>query len=91
MQALEQHWGLTSLFNHAIECNSGWFPLLERFFAELSPQQCSRDVHQIKEKFGKLRIYSSLEVEATAQKYKALSAVTCELNGNPCLAFWRTY
>jgi hypothetical protein len=81
MQTLEQQWGLNSLFNHAIECNSGWFPLLERFLAELTEQQRSRDVHQIKEKFGTLRIYGSLEVEAIARTYEELSAVTCEMTG----------
>jgi hypothetical protein len=40
-------------------------------------------VHQIKEKFGRLRMYGSLVVEAIAQKYGALSAMTCELSGNP--------
>jgi hypothetical protein len=83
MQALEQHWGLNSLHNHAIECDSGWFQLIENFLAELSPQQRSRDVQQIKEKFGRLRIYGSLEVEAIGRKYEALSAMTCEVSGNP--------
>jgi hypothetical protein len=81
MQTLEQQWDLKSLYNHEIECGSGWFPLLERFLTELSPRQRSNDVHQIKEKFGTLRIYGSLEVETIAQKYEILSAMTCEVSG----------
>jgi hypothetical protein len=83
MRSLEQQWGLNSLHNHIIECNSVWFPLIKNFLAELSPQQRSRDVHQIKEKFGTLRIYGSPEVEAIGRKYEVLSAVTCEVSGNP--------
>jgi hypothetical protein len=81
-QDLEDKWNLKSLIS-PIECNSGWFGLLEQFLAELSPKQRSKDVHQIKEKYGTLRIYGSFKVEAIAKKYEALSAQTCEMTGEP--------
>lgn len=82
-QELEQKWGLQNLNNGFIECNSGWFGLLEIFLAELTPEQRSSEVHQIKEKFGTLRIYGSFEVQEIARKYEVLSAEICEISGQP--------
>lgn len=81
-QNLETKWNLKSLIS-PIECNSGWFGLLEQFFAELTPKQRSKDVHQIKEKYGTLRIYGSEQVEIIGRKYEELSAQTCEMTGEP--------
>jgi hypothetical protein len=80
---LEQKWGLQNLQNGFIECNSGWFGLLETFLKELTPEQRSSEVHQIKEKFGTLRIYGSFEVQEIARKYEVLSAEICEISGQP--------
>jgi hypothetical protein len=82
-QTLEQQWGLQNLNNGYIECNPGWNALLEQFLNELTPEQRSSDIHQIKEKFGTLRIYRSIEVEEIAGKYERLSATTCEISGQP--------
>ncbi len=81
-QELEDKWNLKSLIS-PIECNSGWLGLLEQFFEELSPKQQSEDVHQIKEKYGTLRIHGSPKVEVIAGKYEVLSVQTCEMTGEP--------
>ena len=82
-QTLEQKWGLQNLNNGYIECDPGWNALLEQFLGELTPEQRSSDIHQIKEKFGTLRIYGTIEVEEIARKYETLSATTCEISGEP--------
>jgi hypothetical protein len=82
-QTLEQKWDLQNLNNGYIECDPGWNALLEQFLRELTPEQRSSDIHQIKEKFGTLRIYGTIEVEQIARKYETLSATTCEISGQP--------
>ena len=51
-----------TLVTHGFECWIGWFPIIERFFAEVSDTLDGApgvrfDLIQIKEKFGGLRIY----------------------------------
>lgn len=82
-QTLEQKWGLQNLNNGYIECDTGWNQLLEQFLNELTPEQRSSDIHQIKEKFGTLRIYGTTKVERIARKYEDQSATTCEISGEP--------
>jgi hypothetical protein len=82
-QTLEQKWGLQNLNNGYIECDPGWNALLEQFLNELTPEPRSSDIHQIKEKFGTLRIYGTIEVELIARKYEVQSAIVCEISGEP--------
>jgi hypothetical protein len=83
MQTLEQKWGIQNLNNGYIECDSGWNRLLEQFLSELTPEQRSSDIHQIKEKFGTLRIYGTIEITQIARKYEEQSATICEISGEP--------
>lgn len=79
-----------------IECNDGWYRILDELFDYLQglidndyfPQIVA---DQIKEKYGTLRFYYSLEGQTTIEKTKEIthlvefaeyrSSVTCELCG----------
>jgi hypothetical protein len=82
-KTLEQKWGLQNLSNRHIECDPGWNPLLEQFLSALTPEQRSDEIYQIKQKFGTLRIYGTIEVGQLARKYEKQSVTTCEVSGDP--------
>lgn len=81
------------------ECEDGWFDLLQKFFADIAAHlriEGRSDVvayrvqrvvfHQIKEKFGGLRLYFSGGddyVHAAAQATKQRASETCERCGEP--------
>ncbi len=62
----------------------GWLPLVRQFAAEALPHDPSLNVHEIKEKFGTMRIWCDTPVlKARLAKGKAeiKSGMTCEVCG----------
>ncbi|RVH78103.1 hypothetical protein CN203_11445 [Sinorhizobium meliloti] len=80
----------------------GWLPLIREFVAEALPHDPALCVHEIKEKFGTMRIWCDTPVlGARLAKGKAefKSSLTCEVCGAPGFlrrpppsrfAWWRT-
>lgn len=85
-----------------LDVGVGWLPLVRDFVAEALPHDPSLCVHELKEKFGTLRIWSDTEiVAARLAKVKAeiKSGSVCEVCGSAGyvrrpppdrLARWRT-
>lgn len=77
------------------QCHPGWDRVLRGFFDIVRsqvPDATNFRLHQVKEKFGELRIYYALDgvteevsaaVRQAATDASALSLVTCELSGEP--------
>lgn len=64
----------------------GWIPLLDKMFQELISLGWDKDLDQVKEKFGCLRVYignTTAEISKVIEKAEADSSVTCEECGNP--------
>jgi hypothetical protein len=65
----------------------GWSDLANQMFKELITANWDKDLQQIKEKFGQLRVY--LGSEATDEhfkivsKFEEMSATVCQACGNP--------
>ncbi len=51
-----------------IGCSRGWYPLIVRLDAQLAALDPGYTVHQVKEKFGGLRFYTSSETEPDVQE-----------------------
>lgn len=81
-----------------IECGSGWYPILNQLFACINSHldwinKGKNDIEkvpfiltQIKEKYGTLRFYydgGDERIDGMALMAEAMSAVTCEVCGNP--------
>ncbi len=68
-----------------IECGSGWYDLIDHMMQEISDLKIEGFYFtQIKEKFGTLRVYTSVydeRVEGILAKYEQLSSTTCEVCG----------
>jgi hypothetical protein len=54
MERIPKGWG------RWIDCDAGWYPLLVRLDAELQKLSPDYEIHQVKEKYGTLRFYHSL-------------------------------
>lgn len=71
------------------ECQSGWYSLIQQCDIELTALDPDYKPAQIKEKFGTLRFYFDTrdeirdEMQAIVNKYEKISAVTCEMCGEP--------
>jgi hypothetical protein len=67
-------------------CGPGWLPILDELFDKLIKLGWDRDVHQIKEKFGKLRIYigpGTDEMRRLVHEAEDKSNHVCEECGKP--------
>lgn len=67
-----------------LDVGVGWLPLVRDFVAEALPQDPSLCVHELKEKFGTLRIWSDTEVTAARlakAKAEIKSGYVCEICG----------
>jgi hypothetical protein len=65
-------------------CGDGWLPIIDKLFAELILLGWDRDLHQVKEKFGTLRVYigkGSDDLYGAIRKAEARSSTTCEKCG----------
>jgi len=69
----------------SIECEKGWYRILEDMFEEFRKNKLELEILQIKEKFGSLRVYvgkikeNKLDlVELIIKKAEDLSSKTCE-------------
>ena len=77
-------------FGRVIDCESGWWSLIERAHKELVAIDPDYRVYQIKEKFGTLRYYFAMSspifaepMNAVVNYYERCSASTCEVTGKP--------
>jgi len=67
------------------ECGDGWFDILDRLFEKLEKLDVA--LHQVKEKFGGLRVYFECPAENDDVAYKLIenaeveAANTCEVCG----------
>ncbi|MDX1216273.1 hypothetical protein GOL99_12085 [Sinorhizobium medicae] len=67
-----------------VDVGIGWLPLVREFVAEALPHDPQLAVHELKEKFGSLRIWCDTEVTVVRLakgKAEAKSAYTCEVCG----------
>lgn len=63
------------------ECGEGWVPLVRELFQDLIAMGWDRDLHQVKEKFGLLRVYIGAapdEIHARIAEAEKKSAKVCE-------------
>lgn len=68
----------------SIDCDEGWFSLIEELHAELVQIDPNYQLVQVKEKFGGLRFYADgKEIRDVIGKYERLSFSVCEVTGNP--------
>lgn len=73
-----------------IECDYGWFDLIERVCFQISKrvetlQYSDFKIIQIKEKFGQLRIYTTFSddyISGVISLASSISLCTCEVCGN---------
>ena len=82
-----------TLMAFGFECGDGWIPLIEEMSEKIQDTLESRcpehldkfRILQVKEKFGTLRVYTNLYLDAIEDiidEYVKLSSVTCEVCGN---------
>lgn len=67
-----------------VDVGIGWLPLVRAFVAEALPHDPSLTVHELKEKFGTLRIWSDTDVTAARlakAKAEIKSGYVCEVCG----------
>jgi hypothetical protein len=72
--------------DYEIDVGPGWHDLLDRLHAELAAADPSYQTVQVKEKFGRLRVYlrrASGELEAILDRYEEMSGDVCENCGKP--------
>ncbi len=65
-----------------VDVGIGWLPLIRAFVEAARPHDPSLAVHEIKEKFGTMRIWADtpvLEARLAKGKAEAKSALTCEV------------
>lgn len=73
------------IFNYGCECNDGWLELIANLIRELVDAGWTREIRQIKEKFGGLRFYADGLNEETANiivRYETCSYTICEICGS---------
>lgn len=72
---------------YGFACGEGWKALLDEAFTKLKAAGWDGEIHQIKEKFGTLRMYVSRdgapEFRPIIQEAEEKSAKTCEQCGEP--------
>lgn len=64
----------------------GWLPIVERALIEMISAGWDRQLHQVKEKFGGLRLYigqGNIEIEGIIRRAEDKAAITCEQCGAP--------
>jgi len=66
-----------------LECDSGWYPLLDSLFEKIGKTNPKPDfeIIQVKEKYGSLRVYTNYstdEIEKLIDDAENLSCITCE-------------
>lgn len=73
-----------------ISCSRGWYPIVIQLDEALAAIDPDYEVHQVKEKFGGLRVYYSTQVEGAREQMDELvdeaeekCERTCELCGGP--------
>lgn len=73
-----------------IHCDSGWFSIIVDIDRDLSEIDDSYQVHQIKEKFGRLCFYFEpsnpifqKEMQDIVYRHMDVAARTCEVTGKP--------
>ena len=71
-----------------IECESGWYDLIEELHNKLLTIDPNYRIDQIKEKFGLLRYYFTTEnsydeMNKIVDEYEAYSGQVCEFCGDP--------
>jgi hypothetical protein len=81
---------LDPTFGKIIDCESGWFALINELHSKLMLVDDNYRIFQIKEKFGGLRFYyscsSPIHEEAmrkVVSTYEKISYLTCEKSGKP--------
>lgn len=78
-----------TLLEHLDCVGEGWHQILRDMHGELTALDPSYQVSQVKEKFGGLRAYLTIdpdtykETSVIIRKYEALSYKTCEVCGEP--------
>lgn len=77
-------------FPAEINCEEGWFPLIERLHKDILKIDPDYKIYQIKEKFGGLRFYYSTsnpdfsnEINNLIKNAERISLLTCEITGKP--------
>ena len=73
------------------QCGQGWYEMLRSMCKEIEDAYKEKnktpdiEIHQIKEKYGTLRVYyaSSINIRYIINKYEKLSETTCEECGQP--------
>jgi hypothetical protein len=72
---------------YGFSCSKGWKDLLDRAFTKMKAAGWNSAIHQVKEKFGTLRLYCEQdgrpEIEAIIREAEEESARTCEMCGKP--------
>ena len=73
-----------------VECGDGWANIIKEALSlianEAIREQLNTQIHQIKEKFGGLRIYLSSETDymsGVIRMAEAMAFITCEICGKP--------
>lgn len=81
---------LDSTFGKTIDCESGWFALINELHSKLVLIDDNYRIFQIKEKFGGLRFYYSCSspihdkaMSKVVSTYEKISYLTCEKSGKP--------
>jgi hypothetical protein len=73
------------VYNYGCQCDAGWLELIAELIRELVEAGWTREILQIKEKFGGLRFYADGLSETCAKliiKYEKRSYTICELCGS---------
>jgi hypothetical protein len=75
----------TNLYRqYGFETGDGWFALLHSLFTEISATGHTFIPHQVKSKYGSLRLYYepyNPQIQEIIDRYIELSEVTCEICG----------
>ena len=66
---------------YGVECNDGWYNLLEEMLEELKDTKIT--INQIKSKYADLRVYfeSPINLDKIIEKYEEKAIKTCEFCG----------
>jgi len=75
-------------FGRSIDCDAGWWPLIEELHEEISEIDPDYRIYQVKQKLGGLRFYFSASnpllsstVQQVVDRYEKLSFTICEKTG----------
>lgn len=77
-------------FGRMLECDSGWWDLIEDLHNEINEIDPDYRIYQVKEKFGALRFYYAPSnpdfkdrIDSIVARYERISLLTCEVTGKP--------